>query len=66
MPPALSGIPMVLDPHEKLLYVGASSRSQIELFIDNFYQTLKVEPLQLTPGLLLEKLFQTTEASFPS
>ena len=65
MPPALSGIPMVLDPHEKLLYVGASSRSQIELFIDNFYQTLKVEPLQLTPGLLLEKLFQTTEASFP-
>ena len=65
MPPALSGIPMVLEPHEKLLYVGASSRTQIELFIDMFYQTLKLEPVQLGPELLLEKLFQTTAANFP-
>lgn len=65
MPPVLSGIPMVLEPHEKLLYVGASSRTQIELFIDMFYQTLKLEPVQLGPELLLEKLFQTTAANFP-
>lgn len=50
MPPALSGIPMVLDPNEKLLFVGATSRTQIDLFIDNFFQATKLEPLQLTPG----------------
>lgn len=65
MPPALSGIPMVYEPHEKLLYVGASSRTQLDLFIEQFYQTTKVEPVQLTPGVLLERLFQSTEASFP-
>jgi len=66
MPPALSGIPLVLDPNEKLLFVGATSRTQIELFIDNFFQATKLEPLQLTPGLMLEQMFQTTEASFPA
>ena len=65
MPPSLSGIPMVLDPNDKLLYVGASSTTQIDLFLDMFFQTLKVEPIQLTPGLLLEKKYQTTEVSFP-
>ncbi len=65
MPPALSGIPVVIEPHQKLLYVGATSRTQIEFFIDQFYQTTKMEPLQLTPGLLLEREFQVTGASFP-
>ncbi len=65
MPPILTGIPVVLDPNEKLLFVGATSRTQIELFIDNFFQTTKLEALQLTPGLMLEKMFQSTEASFP-
>ncbi len=65
MPPALSGIPIVIEPHRKLLYVGATSRTQIELFIDNFFQTTKVEPIQLTPGFLLERDFQITGASFP-
>ena len=65
MPPALSGIPMVLDPNEKLLFVGATSRTQIDLFIDNFFQATKLEPLQLTPGLMLERAFQITEATFP-
>ena len=65
MPPQLAGIPMVLDPASKLLYVGATSRSQLDLFIDNFYQTLKIEPLQLTPELLLERILGTTAAGFP-
>jgi len=65
MPPALSGIPLVVNPNEKLLFVGATSRTQIELFIDNFFQTTKIEPLQFSPGLMLEKMFQSTEASFP-
>ncbi len=66
MPPALSGIPMVLDPESKLLYLGASSQAQIDRFVENFYQVAKVEPLQLNPALLLERFYQTTEASFPA
>lgn len=65
MPPSLSGIPMVLEPHSKLLYVGATSQTQLDLFIDQFYQVTRIEPLQLTPALILEREFQTTPASFP-
>lgn len=42
------------------------SRSQIDLFLDMFYQTVKVEPLQLSPALLLERLCNATMASFPT
>ncbi len=66
MPPTLSGIPMVLEPHERLLYVGASSRRQLDQFIEFFFQTLKIEPVQLSPALLLERIGGITEASFPS
>lgn len=66
MPPALSAIPLVIDPKEKILYLGAASNAQIDLFIENFYQTAKVEPLQLTPSSMLAKFFETTESSFPS
>ncbi len=65
MPPALSGIPMVLEPHSKLLYLGASSQTQIDLFIDQFYRAVKIEPLQLTPALILDREFQTVPAQIP-
>lgn len=66
MPPALSAIPLVIDPVEKVLYLGAASNAQIDLFIENFFQTTKVEPLQMTPASLLERLFEITESSFPA
>ncbi len=66
MPPALSAVPLVIDPKENVLYLGTASTSQIDLFIENFFQTTKVEPLQMTPASLLEKHFQTTESSFPT
>ena len=66
MPPSLSAVPAVLAPHEKLLFVGTSGGNQLDLFIDNFYQTFKQEPLQFTPGLILEREFQRTAADFPS
>lgn len=65
MPPTLSGIPMVLEPHERLLYVGASGRAQLDLFLDFFYQTVKIEPLQLTPSLLLEHYLKANQDDFP-
>ncbi len=66
MPPALSGISMVLEPHDKFLYLGAGSQSQIDLFIEHFYRVTKMEPIQLTPALILEREFQTTCAAFPA
>ena len=65
MPPSLSGISVVIEPYSRSLYVGATSNSQIDLFVENFYQTAKIEPLQLTPELILEREFKTTSAQFP-
>ncbi len=65
MPPALSGIPVVIVPHTRHLYLGASSQSQIDLFIEHFYQAFKMEPLQLTPSYMLAEEFNITPSSFP-
>lgn len=65
MPPALSGITMVLEPHTKLLYLGATSQTQIDLFIDQFYRAVKMEPLQLTPALILDREFHMVPSQFP-
>ena len=66
MPPSLSGIPFVLEPHSRMLYVGATSNAQIDLFIENFYQAVQSDPLMLTPELILEREFKTTGANFPA
>lgn len=55
MPPSLSGIPFVLEPNRRLMYVGATSQAQIDLFVDNFMQTTGIEPVQFTPEYILEK-----------
>ena len=65
MPPSLSGIPMVLEPNEKLLYVGATSQKQLDIFIDNFYQATKIEPIQFTLATILDRDFHITEAALP-
>ncbi len=66
MPPSLSSVSFALDPRNNALYLGTASASQIDFFIENFYHTVKVEPVQLTPGVMLEKTFHVTEASFPA
>ena len=65
MPPSLSGIPVVIVPHTRHLYLGASSQSQIDLFIEHFYQAFKNEPLQLTPSFILADEFNITPSTFP-
>ena len=65
MPPAISGIPMVIDPASRMMYLGSSSATQIDDFIGFFYKTTSVEPIQLTPGRMLETMFQVTQSSFP-
>ncbi|MBU8902437.1 MAG: recombination-associated protein RdgC, partial [Victivallales bacterium] len=56
MAPAISGIPMVIDLNAKLLYVGASSVTQLDNFISFFFKTTNIEPAQLNPGLMLEDM----------
>ncbi|MBR2373406.1 MAG: hypothetical protein IKA87_04170 [Lentisphaeria bacterium] len=65
MPPALSGIPVVIVPHNGNLYLGVSSQTQIDLFIEHFYQAFKIEPLQLTPASILADEFNVTPSAFP-
>ena len=64
MPPSLGGIPIVISPVEKLMFVGASSEAQIDLFIENFLKCTAIEPLQFTPGMLLAKK-DTNETALP-
>ena len=66
MPPALSGIPVIIVPHTRSLYLGVSSRTQIDLFIEHFYQAFKLEPQQLDPAYILAEEFGTTPSSFPA
>lgn len=66
MPPALSGIPMVIDPARRRLYVGASSRTQLDLFIEQFYAVLQQEPVQITPEYFMEEFFNLTCSSVPA
>ena len=65
MPPSLSGISMVIVPHNRHLYLGASSQSQIDLFIEHFFQAFNMEPLQLTPTAMLAEGFNITPSTFP-
>ena len=65
MPPSLSGIPVVIDPRSQLLYTGAVSNSQIDLFVEQFYRVAQMEPLQLTPALILEREFKVLPVDFP-
>ncbi|MCQ2353274.1 MAG: recombination-associated protein RdgC [Victivallaceae bacterium] len=65
MPPSLSGIQLVIDPSRQRLYVGATSRTQLDYFIDNFYQVMKQEPVQICPEYWMEKHFHSTCASLP-
>lgn len=64
MPPSLSGIPIAVSPVEKMMFVGASSDTQIDLFIEHFLKATAIEPLQFTPGMLLAKK-GTNESALP-
>lgn len=65
MPPSLSGIPVVIVPSARHLYLGATSQTQIDLFIEHFYQAFKLEPQQLTPSYILAEEFNITPSTFP-
>lgn len=66
MPPAITGIPLMIDLDKNMLFLGTNSTSQIDKFIAFFNETCKVEPLQITPGELLLEMFNATEVSLPA
>lgn len=51
--PSISGIPMVLNQGEKVLFLGATSQKQIDLFCAFFMETLKIKLIQIN----IEQLF---------
>jgi recombination associated protein RdgC len=65
-PPSLTGIPMVIDPASKTLYLGTVSTAQIDLFIEYFVKTIGIEPLQINPEYYLAKNFQVTPDELPN
>ena len=65
MPPSIAATPRVYDQAAKLLYLGTGSAKQIEDFIGFFYQTMNLEPIQITPGTMLNDEFGKLETDLP-
>ncbi len=57
MPPSLSAIPFAVDANHGILYLGATSQSQIDSFLIYFYETIGFEPVPLYPEILAESVF---------
>jgi recombination associated protein RdgC len=64
--PSLTAIPMVIDQRAKLLYLGTTSPTQVDLFLELFHETLKIEPEQITPDWHLANEFQVVAEDLPN
>ncbi len=49
MPPTLTGIPMVCDQRDGLIYAGALSEKQLDAFVLSMQQTVGMSPIAATP-----------------
>ncbi len=56
MPPAISGIGFVIDVASSTLYLGASSISKIEMFLNVFKDSIGIDPIPLIPETLVQEL----------
>ena len=65
IPPTLSSIPVVIDGDNGMLYLGAASTAQIDLFIEYFVRTFKIEPLQINPEYYCETEFKIHADELP-
>ncbi len=65
MPPALRGIPFVVDAPAAFMYLAATSLSQIDQFLYFFCETIGFEPLPLTAELLAETEFKANPDNLP-
>jgi hypothetical protein len=65
MPPQIAGIPFVIDPNEALLYLGATSEKQVDVFLSLFYNTVGFEPVLLAPDLAAVDVANVDAAGLP-
>ena len=65
MPPQLSGIPMLVDRGDSRLYIGASSDTQVDLFMAHFLEAQGFEPVPLLPDIAAEDLFSVNPDAIP-
>jgi hypothetical protein len=65
VPPTLTAIPAVINPDNQMLYLGAASPAQIDLFVEYFVKTFQFEPLQINPEYFCEKDFETHADALP-
>lgn len=65
IPPTLSSIPVVIDGVNNMLYLGASSAAQIDLFIEYFVKTFKFEPMQINPEYYCDAEFKKHADELP-
>lgn len=65
MPPQITGIPLVIDRSSNLLYLGTSSTKAIDTFLSFFYDTFKMEPVQIDIEDIMIRLFSETPETLP-
>ncbi len=66
MPPVISGTPIVVDRALNVLYAGTASLSQVDQIVSAFVSQLGVEPIPMTVGELMLKLFKEEAGALPS
>jgi len=65
MPPTISGTHFVVDSGDNLLYVGAVSQKQLDMFLGYFAQTIGFEPVPLTPQAAAADLLKMDTDNIP-
>ncbi len=65
IPPNVGVLYACVDPANSMLYLAAASAAQIDLFVEYFYKTFDLEPLQITPEYYLEKVLSLNPAELP-
>lgn len=65
MPPQIVGIPMVVDSTTNMMYVGTASAAQVDRFLEFFYNSVGVEPLQVDMNELMFRLKNKDAEAIP-
>ncbi len=66
MTPSIAALPMVLDPAAGLLYVGSTSVTQLDEFIQAFVKTTGIEPAPWNIDRMLERRFKVGLPALPA
>lgn len=65
MPPQLSGTYFTIDSGDSVLYVGATSQKQLDMFLGYFCKSLDFEPVPLTPDMVAAEMFNVGPDAIP-